>query len=207
MAERADPDHEGFKDRWEERKILGIISIKRKVVNPYRDAVYWRYGLVNERSSGLRVLDVPCGMGWGTSMLKGCASIIGLDLDKEAIDKAREKYGTIAEFYVGSMDKLPFSDRSIDLISCLEGIEHVPESVAMDFLNEANRVLEHDGLMILSSPHCNDAPHSGNPYHIREYRPNEMRQLLFPKFNIIEEKSKIVDNLTMTIFYCQKKIA
>lgn len=204
MAERAHPDDPGFQDRHKTVKLLNLIPVKKKEQNPYRDALFWRYGLVQDVCAGKRVLDVPCGMGWGTSLLKGCLELHGLDIAPEAIDEASRRYGNHADFQVGSMAVLPFKSQSLDLISCLEGIEHVPKDVGLAFLAEAKRVLAPDGQIIVSSPHCNDAPHSGNPYHVYEYPPNEMHQLLSSFFKVEDVVSRVVDNLTISVFYARK---
>lgn len=206
MAERAHPDDPAFQDRVETKKIFGVIPFERKVPNPYRDALKWRYAIVNEHCKGKRVLDVPCGMGWGTSMLVGCFELQGVDISPEAIDEARNRYKSKATFNLGSMEKLDFPDRSFDLVSCLEGIEHVPQAIAKSFVREADRVLDAGGLIIVSSPHCNNGPHSGNPYHIYEYRPEEMRSLLGEVFHVEREEARIVDNLTITMFYARKRV-
>jgi ubiquinone/menaquinone biosynthesis C-methylase UbiE len=204
MAERAHPDDPGFQEREKTVRVLKFFKVKRKEPNEYRDAVFWRYSLIQEVCNGLDVLDVPCGMGWGTSMLRGCKSLQGLDISEEAIEEARRRYGHLASFDVGSMATLPFADRSFDLVSCLEGIEHVSKDIGRLFLAEASRVLRSSGRLIVSSPHCNNAPHSGNPYHVYEYPPEEMSALLQSSFVIENTTSREVDNLTITVFFSRK---
>lgn len=205
MAERAHPDDAGFQEIFKKKKILGLFPVKEKLPNPYRDAVFWRYEIVNQRCVGKHVLDVPCGMGWGTSMLSQATKVSGLDISEQAIDEARERYGINIDFQKGSMASLPFSDGVLDVVSCLEGIEHVPQDVALLFLAEAHRVLVKSGLLIVSSPHCTNAPHSGNPYHVHEYQPEELRKILERHFGIVEIISREVDNLIITVFVCSKK--
>lgn len=205
MAERAHPDDPGFRECVEIRKLFGMIPLRRSVPNPYRDALFWRYAVVNAHCRGKRVLDVPCGMGWGTSLLSGCSMLHGVDISAGAIEEARRRYGDRAVFHVGSMERLDFPDRMFDLVSCLEGIEHVSEAVALSFLAEVRRVLDIDGLLVVSSPHCNTAPHSGNPYHLREYRPEEMRALLGAHFQLEQELTRRVDNLTITVFHARQR--
>ena len=205
MSERAHPDDPGFRDCVELRKLFGFIPVRRKVPNPYREALCWRYAVVNSHCKGKRVLDIPCGMGWGTSMLEGCSVLHGVDISSEAVEEARCRYGHRAVFNVGSMEQLEFPDRTFDLVSCLEGIEHVSEAVALSFLGEASRVLDTHGLLILSSPYCNTAPHSGNPYHLREYRSEEMNALLETHFLVEHAMARTVDNLTITLFHARKR--
>jgi len=102
------------------------------------------------------------------------------------------------------MASLEFPNTSVDLISCLEGIEHVPPEIGDAFVKECWRILRPEGEVIMSSPHCNDAPHSGNPYHIKEYLPEELREMVLAYFEILSEEVRIVDNLTITIFHLRK---
>jgi ubiquinone/menaquinone biosynthesis C-methylase UbiE len=204
MAERAHPDDSGFKEKWQLVFRRRLIPWFRKTENPYRSAFFWRYGWVNNVSKSKDVLDIPCGMGWGTSLIRGTRSLKGLDLSTEAIKEAKKRYGRLADFEVGDMSALCLPDASVDVVSCLEGIEHVPQDVARAFLSEAYRVLRSDGLLMISSPYCRTQPHSGNPYHIYEYQPHEIRQLISEFFVIEDVVSREVDSLTVLYLTCRK---
>lgn len=205
MSERAHPDDTGFQEKWRISRIKGFIPWIRKHKNPYRQALFWRYNFVNTYCADMDVLDIPCGMGWGTSLLKKCRSLTGVDISEQAIGDAQLRYKDKASFQVGSMEKLDFQEGTFDLISCLEGIEHVPENVAQVFFSECSRVLRKHGKVIVSSPHCANGKHSGNPYHIKEYRPEELTLLMKPYFNILDTYCREVDNLTITMFVVEKK--
>ena len=150
------------------------------------------------------VLDIPSGMGWGTSLLKGCRNLVGLDISHESITEAQRRYGGKATFLVGNMNSLPFSDNAFDLISCLEGIEHVSGNVAKFFVSECSRVLRPRGLLIISSPHCTTGEHSGNPYHLKEYTPYELKTLIAPYFEIVLDEARSIDNLIVSIFLAKR---
>ena len=141
-----------------------------------------------------------------TSLIRGARSLKGIDLNAEAIAEAQQRYGEHAEFGVGDMSRLQFTDSSDDVICCLEGIEHVPVDVAQQFLAEANRVLRPDGLMLISSPYCRTRAHSGNPYHIHEYRPEEIGAAVSRHFTVQETESRDVDILTVLYMKCRKRI-
>ncbi|MBN2596852.1 MAG: methyltransferase domain-containing protein [Marinifilaceae bacterium] len=207
MAERANPDDQGFQKKWRICWIGGFLPVPKIIPNPYREALYWRYQIVARHCKGKKVIDIPCGMGWGTSMLRGCKSLLGIDISEEAIIDAKNRYGSIAEFRVGDMSSLNLPDASVDLISCLEGIEHVAPEIGSSFVRECWRVLRPEGEVIMSSPHCNDAAHSGNPYHIKEYLPEELRRLVLPYFEILNEERRIVDNLTVTMFHLRRRLS
>jgi O-antigen biosynthesis protein len=204
MAERAHPDEPGFQEAWRLRRFLGVIPYWGRK-NPYREAFMWRYAWVSRHSLGKDVVDIPCGMGWGTSLIRGARSLTGLDISAEAIVEARERYGEHADFEVGDMSHVGVGDRCCDVLSCLEGIEHVPVEVGEKFLAEAHRILRPNGLMLLSSPYCRMKAHSGNPYHIHEYRPDEIRSKVSKYFHIERVETRDVDDLTVLYLTCRKK--
>jgi hypothetical protein len=53
-------------------------------------------------------------------------------------------------------------------------------------------------MLFLTSPYCITGKHSGNPYHLREYRPQEIKELLSPWFLILEEFEKRIDAIQIT---------
>lgn len=161
MAERAHPDT--FKDKW--------FGLKK---NKYRQNLVNRYNYCNDYIKGKVVLDIPCGMGWGTSMLRGCEKLYGIDIAPDAIEEAKKRYPNIS-FSVGNMSKIEFKDNNFDVVICLEGFEHVTYIEGQKFLIEAKRVLKSDGSLILSTPLLiNDKLHSGNRYHLCEYKRQEL---------------------------------
>lgn len=202
MAERAHPDEPGFQDQWVFRLRKGIFPWYQKRKSPYRAAFLWRYEWVNKFCVDKDVVDIPCGMGWGTSLIYKTRSLIGIDLSREAVAEARQRYNSVARFEVGDMSKLCLSDSSVDIICCLEGIEHVPLEVGRKFLSEAQRVLRLGGRLLISSPYCHSKPHSGNPHHIHEYQPEEIKALLSQFFEIESCEVREVDIMTVLYLSC-----
>lgn len=176
MAERAHPGDPGFKD-----KFFGLIKSK------YKQKLYERYNFCNDYIKGKKVVDIPCGVGWGTSLLKRTAFVTGIDISKDAIDYAKEHYeNKNRKFYVGDMQSIPLKDDSIDVIICLEGFEHVPKNTGTRFIEESKRVLRPDGLLIMTCPVLNEHGKStGNPYHLCEYPEYELIEMLNEKFRIL----------------------
>lgn len=205
MAERVSPDHPGFQKtflRFYLRKgIVPWISFKR---NPYRRAFFERYKWVSQYSSNADVLDVPCGMGWGTSLIKNTKSLTGVDIDSGSVEEAKSRYSNHATFRVGSMSGLDFADETFDLVVCLEGIEHVSKEIARDFVAESYRVLRPGGKLLVTSPHTESGEHSGNPYHIHEYQTEELRTVLREKYKVDQPISRSVSNLIVDFFCCEK---
>lgn len=204
MSERAHPDdpafdHKGWRLTWRRRFIPWLSPPHR---NPYRDAFEWRYRWVAPYCQNKVVLDVPCGMGWGTSLIQGTKSLTGVDIDTASIAEANQRYSDSAQFKVGSMAELPFFDDSVDVVVCLEGIEHVPVDIGDQFLHEASRVLISQGKLLLSSPYCTRGGHSGNPYHIHEYQPDEIRTKVGQLFRIESETAREVGPMTVLYLEC-----
>jgi len=177
MAERAHPYHEGFKDRW--------CGLKR---NPYRRKLYERYRFCNGYIAGKAVLDVPCGTGWGTSLLGGYRFALGVDISEDAVAFASEHYQRRGDlrFCVGDMASLPVDDDAVDVLICLEGFEHVAREIGAAFVRETKRVVRRGGLLIMTCPILDDrGKDSGNPHHVYEYPERELIEIFNEGFRIL----------------------
>lgn len=144
-----------------------------------------RYALALLLSPGKRVLDVACGEGYGSHLLAGNASsVIGFDLDGEAISHAHVKYHLAnLEFRQGDCTALPLPDACIDLAISFETLEHHDKHDAM--LIELRRVLTPDGVLLISTPdrlHYSDERDYVNPFHVRELYADQFRQLILRYF-------------------------
>lgn len=78
---------------------------------------------------------------------------------------------------------LPFRDASFDWVISFQVIEHIRDDRA--FVAEIHRVLRPGGRFLVTTP---NAPMSltRNPWHVREYTPEELRQLLLGPFSEVE---------------------
>jgi len=175
MSERAHPDDPGFKTRW-----FGFKS------NPYRRMLYGRYEFCCKYIVNKIVCDIPCGSGWGTSLLNGYTRLIGIDIDENAINYAKIKYeNKRMKFLVGNMMAIPLADNSIDVLLCLEGFEHVAPDVGLIFIDESKRVIKKNGLIIMTCPVLNDkGEHTANPYHLSEYNEENLISLINTNYRI-----------------------
>jgi ubiquinone/menaquinone biosynthesis C-methylase UbiE len=111
-----------------------------------------RYAVAREFCSGRTVLDIASGEGYGTSLLAVVAAFAyGVDISSDVIEHARAKYGASnLSFLVGDAVSIPLDDRSVDVITCFETIEHLEEHE--EVFAEFCRVLKPTGLLILSTP-------------------------------------------------------
>jgi len=196
MAERAHPDIVGYKKKFRIRWKHSLLPTFEFFSSQYRRFFYWRYAWANRFCRGKKVLEIPCGMGWGTTLLTRARSVVGVDISAEAVAEARTRYAKHnREFIVGSLQELDFKKETFEIVVCLEGIEHVGRDVGKCFIVEAHRVLKPGGLLLLSSPRHATREHSGNPYHIYEYKLRELIEIIEPYFIIRSIQMKEVDVL------------
>ncbi len=133
-------------------------------------------------------LDIACGSGYGVSLLGQDTSqhIIGIDVDRPTLCKAQQTYAEGLNFLAADGVRLPFSVGMFHNIVTLETIEHITDD--RRFLAELSRVLDHNGVCVLSTP---NREHSlrhrrKNPYHVREYVADELLELLSGFFGMVE---------------------
>lgn len=105
----------------------------------------------HNKLSKLKVLDVGASTGIIDNVLAGSfESVVGIDIDKKAIDFARSKYKRKnLEFTLGDAMKLKFKNNSFDIVICAHVYEHVPDSHKL--FSEIHRVLKPGGVCYLAA--------------------------------------------------------
>lgn len=145
-----------------------------------------RYRFAAAFAGGMRVLDAGCGAGYGTAMLaEFAAEAIGFDLSLETVEYAREHYGQKAKFLVGDALRFPAEDRSFQVVTAFEVIEHIAEYDRL--ISEAARVLVENGIFVVSTPnkvyYSETRKEAGpNPYHVHEFEMEEFEAVLRRSF-------------------------
>jgi 2-polyprenyl-3-methyl-5-hydroxy-6-metoxy-1,4-benzoquinol methylase len=144
-----------------------------------------RYRWAGQLVAGRTVLDAGCGVGYGSAMLAraGAGEVVGLDLSATAIEAAREAAPANASFVVGDVHALPFAAGRFELVVCFEVIEHVESQD--DVIAELARVLAPGGVLAISSPNRDVYP-AGNPHHLHEYVPEELRSAVSAHFEHVQ---------------------
>lgn len=140
-----------------------------------------RYSIALPIVTNKIVLDIASGEGYGSNLLSAMAyHIYGVDIDQHTIEAAKQKYPSKnITFLHGSADKIPLSDKTVDVVVSFETIEHHDNHTAM--LIEIKRVLKPGGVLIMSSPnkkYYSDETGFKNPFHIKELYLEEFKKLI-----------------------------
>jgi SAM-dependent methyltransferase len=148
------------------------------------------YEWIRTRVGGRRVIDMACGEGYGTDVLaRSAASVVGVDANPEAHDHARLRY--TAPNVRFARDLVETFAEPADAVVFLQTIEHVrnPDEVLEHFKSLV--AASPSPLVVVSTPNVltlapEGAEKSGNPWHIKEYRPEEFRALCAAHFGHVE---------------------
>ena len=196
----AAPAHEELRKPPEAGGHIERIEFMGQGRDTYREhVVRYRFALdAIPNLEGKRVLDVPCGIGYGSAMLaRKTGEVVGVDISEEAIAKGREKYleqngqrKPMSNLQLLKMDalSLTFPDASFDAVVSFEGVEHVPDPRRM--IAEVRRVLKPDGVFVVSTPNREVTRkrdgRPDNPYHVQEFTKTELEEMLSPQFTHVD---------------------
>lgn len=144
-----------------------------------------RYAMAMELCVDKKVLDIACGEGYGSRLLRTvAASVTGVDIDAQTVENARKKYNAQGlDFLAGSAAAIPLPDAAYDVVVSFETIEHHDQHQEM--MREIKRVLRPGGILIISSPdkkYYSDVPGYKNPFHVKELYKHEFEALIKAHF-------------------------
>lgn len=148
------------------------------------------YEWIAARVAGARVIDMACGEGYGSDTLARTAhSVVGLEANLEAFDHARLRYRAENLRFERGMVENHGEPGSFDAVVFLQTIEHVHDPVAV--LRHVRSLLAPGGTAFVSTPNVltlapSGAAKSGNPWHLKEYRAAEFRDLCGTAFESVQ---------------------
>jgi len=141
------------------------------------------YKFLEQFAKGKDVLDIGCGLAYGTAYLQAAAqTIVGIDISKSAIRFARKRYPS-TQTLVMDAQCLKLQPGSVDLAISTENFEHLSDQEKS--LREVVRVLRPDGVCFIATPN-RDVAMETNPYHTHEFTASELKLLLTRHFNEVE---------------------
>jgi len=146
------------------------------------------YRWIAERCAGLEVVDMACGEGYGSALLaERAARVTGVDANPEAHEHARLKYTRPGVAFV--RDMVETYAQPCDAVVFLQTIEHVQDPKGV--LDHFRQMLRPGGTAYVSTPNLltiapPGAQKSDNPWHLREYRAHEFRELCQGSFDEVQ---------------------
>jgi SAM-dependent methyltransferase len=146
------------------------------------------YEWIGARTIGGRVVDMACGEGYGSEVLsRSAGSVVGVDANPEAHEHARLRYQRQNLRF--ERDLVESFSEPCDAVVFLQTIEHVQDPDAI--LEHFKGMLDPGGTAYLSTPNLltlapPGAEKSDNPWHVKEYRAGEFRELCERHFDRVE---------------------
>lgn len=124
-----------------------------------------------------RLLDMACGVGYGTEILKrksaAQVTALGVDISPDVVDYASKNFATEGLSYRQG-DAMNFDDaEEFDTIVSLETIEHLPKPG--EFIKHVYSLLKPSGILIASVPTTPSV--DANPYHLHDFTERSLRRL------------------------------
>ena len=135
-------------------------TLRKHSIEAYNDSIKSRWTARHAFSAKLasstsldHVLNIGSYNGWIESALfsSGRHSIVSIDVDRENIQKAKTNV-PMADFLIASASNLPFKEHLFHLTTMYEVIEHISKNMEKKTLGECNRVLQENGILLLSTP-------------------------------------------------------
>ena len=145
------------------------------------------YEWIAQRAHGRRVVDLACGEGYGSAVLAPTAGSrwsASTPTPRPSSTPAR-KYPQVS--FERNMIELWQGD--VDCVVFLQTIEHIQDPDAM--LAHVRELIGPGGVAYVSTPNVltlapKGEERSGNPWHVREYKPGEYRELCERHFSRVD---------------------
>ncbi len=162
------------------------------------DAVMGTLHQLIEGTGANSILDAGCGEGFITAFLahrNPKLKITGVDVVGEAIKEARLRCPS-AQFREGNLLKLPFSDKSFDLVLCCQSLEHV-ENYARALLEMKRVTRRYVVISVPREPYFRIANRifrlvgmCSDPSHLNYWTHHQFKELMQNYFRVLEMRRK-----------------
>jgi SAM-dependent methyltransferase len=141
-----------------------------------------------------RVLDIGCGTGRVMEhVAPWCREVHGVDISERMVPAGRRRLGHVGgvRFHHGNgYDLAGFEDGSFDVVYSIVALQHMPRTIAYNYLLESHRVLRQGGVLWAYVPnllrddvfaafhHFSQPWFVAHPYPMNFYTPQEISRLL-----------------------------
>ena len=177
-------------------------AMRRRLIRPLLDQLGGR------RADPIRVLDIATGTGRTLRQLRGAlpkAQLVGMDLSASYLRQASrwlsEIPGELPQLVQGNGEELPFANEIMQAVTCVFLFHELPGEARQKVLDEAWRVLEPGGVLVLAdSIQLDDSPTFGavmenfrrvfhEPYYRDYITDNIPERLQRSGFEVVEANS------------------
>lgn len=160
-------------------------------MNPY---IY----VANATKNGESLLSLCCGIGFELVHSKS-KDITGVDISSIYIGELQKRMPHVKTAVSNAVDYLiRQADNSVDVISCIDGLEHMTKEDAIKFLVEAKRVARKEVLVFTQDRYVKNEPHNAwgiegsdvTQHHLSETKIEEVKALGYDLINTTEQISQ-----------------
>jgi len=153
--------------------------------NPIHQRLFFAYQQAAKLTKG-NLLEIGCGVGRGMEvMINSCAHYTGLDKNEDLLTELQQIYQHATFIHQNIPPLYNLEDNTFDWVITFQVIEHIQNDDL--FIKEIYRVLKPGGKVVITTPN-KKLSLTRNPWHIREYFPKELENLLKKYFNKLDLK-------------------
>ena len=187
---------------------MGILQTAERSshLDPSENVIYQRHLIAYKEAAKLvsgTVLEVGSGEGYGIMELAPKADhYIAVDKYNTEISDELKKENNITFIQAEVPPLKGIEDNSVDFVVTFQVIEHIQDDKM--FLREIYRVLKPGGKVILTTPNSVMSL-TRNPWHIREYNPKQMEDVLKILFDTYELKGVFGNDKVMDYYNKNKE--
>lgn len=151
--------------------------------NPITETMFYRYLLALHWCRDKDVLDIACGCGYGSNILRTFAkSVTGVDIDKATLKIAKQRYPHIDFVCANVMDfKL---NKQFDVVVSIETFEHMPRHEIDAYLQRLLRHCKEGGTIFITTPQSDKRCwiYKKNESHLYEYSSSEFQEIILRNY-------------------------
>jgi ubiquinone/menaquinone biosynthesis C-methylase UbiE len=187
---------------------MGILQTAERSshLDPSENVIYQRHLIAYKEAAKLirgTVLEVGSGEGYGIMELAPKADhYIAVDKYNTEISDELKKENNITFIQAEVPPLKGIEDNSVDFVVTFQVIEHIEDDEM--FLQEIHRVLKPGGKVILTTPNSMMSL-TRNPWHTREYTPEQMEIVLKTSFDNYELKGVFGNDKVMDYYNKNKE--